>query len=104
MASVAAPAPQTKQLDPPIDGRSGDAPLKTNQLSRVGLGAVERWTQRGSLTQARRAPYAPTYGYRRLAPKGHLERIGASYRSPQKGMARRVIRWPRARAQMLSIT
>jgi hypothetical protein len=53
---------------------------------------------------ARRAPRAPTYGRRRSAQEGQPERIEAYYRSPQKGVARRVIRWPQARAQTLSIT
>jgi hypothetical protein len=40
-ASGAVLAPQTKQPDPSIDGRSGNVPPKTNQLPGVGAGAAK---------------------------------------------------------------
>jgi hypothetical protein len=91
-------------INPPIDGRSGDAPLKTNQLPRVGAGAAEQWAQQGPPSKDRRAPRILIYGRRRLALEGWLERIETCYRNPQKGVVIWMINWPRARAQTLSIT
>jgi hypothetical protein len=50
MALGAALASHMELLDPPIDGRLGSTPPKINQLPRVGSGAAERRTQRGSPT------------------------------------------------------
>jgi len=66
-----------------------ERPQDTNQLLGVGSGAAEQWTQQGSPVQARCAPRAPTYGCR-----GRPEKVEACYRSPQKGVARWVIRRP----------
>ena len=87
MASGAAPAPQMEQPDPPIDGHSGGASPKTNQLPGVGSGATEQWSQRGPISKAWCAPRTPIYGRRRSALEGQLERTRTYYRNPQKGVA-----------------
>jgi hypothetical protein len=72
--------------DPPTDGSSDGTPPKPTNSPLLGREPLSDGPNEGPV-QAWRAPRTLTYDC-----QGRLEKIGACYRSPQNGVARRVIR------------
>jgi hypothetical protein len=72
--------------DPPTDGRSDGTPPKPTNSPLLGWEPLSDGPNEGPV-RARRAPRTLTYDCH-----SRLEKIGACYQSPQKGVARQVIR------------
>jgi hypothetical protein len=68
-------------------------PQKPTNSLVLGREPLSDGPNEGPPPKALRTPRTSTYGHTRSAQEGQPKRIRACYRSPQKGVVHRVIRW-----------